>query len=171
MNNRGVTLIELIIVVSIIAILIVALGFSFQGWMGKYRAESQVKELYVDQMNARARAMQHNRMHFVSLTANSYAVYEDTNPGPDGNQALNTAQDYRVVQKNLEMAYTIDMAALTAGNPLAFMGNGMLRATDVGIIKLSYPSVVDDVDYDCINLSEQTRINLGKMNGANCEPK
>ena len=79
MNNRGITLIELIVVISIIGILAVALGFTFQGWMGGYRIESQTKEMYVDLMNARARAMQRNRSHFVVVTANDYQIFEDTN--------------------------------------------------------------------------------------------
>ena len=44
-NDSGVTLTELLIVVSIIAILAVALGFSYQGWMGNYKIESETKQL------------------------------------------------------------------------------------------------------------------------------
>ncbi len=87
MKNHGITLIELIIVISIIGILAVALGFEFTGWMGGYRVESQTKEMYVDLMNARARAMQRNRVHFVRLfiPPTQYTnMYDDTNPAPDG---------------------------------------------------------------------------------------
>ena len=39
-NNKGVTLVELLIVFSIIAILVLALGFSYQGWMARYKVDS-----------------------------------------------------------------------------------------------------------------------------------
>ena len=44
-----------------------------------YRVENQVKGMYADLMNARARAMQQNRSHFVQVTANNYQIIEDTN--------------------------------------------------------------------------------------------
>jgi prepilin-type N-terminal cleavage/methylation domain-containing protein len=168
MNNRGVTFIELLVVVSIVGILIVALAFQFQGWQGKYKAESQMKELYVDLMNARARAMQHNRIHFVSLTATSYSVYEDTNPAPDGNGTLEVAADTLIVRKDLDPTYAI---AWTTGNPLQFTRDGLLAVAGLGRINVNM--ALTDVDYDCIDLAEQTRINLGNMDGAgvNCEPK
>ncbi len=83
MKEDGVTLIELIVVVSVIGILVVALGFTFQGWMGRYKVESQMKEMYIDLMNARARAMQRNRMSFCGLylrhSLRNIQYYEDTN--------------------------------------------------------------------------------------------
>lgn len=169
MNNRGITLVELIVVVSIIGILVFALAFQFQGWQGKYKAESQMKELYVDLMNARARAMQNNRIHFVSLAATSYSVYEDTNPAPDGNGTLEVAADRLIIQKNLDPTHAI---VWTMTNPLLrFGGDGLLAVADVGRINVNM--VVTDVEYDCIDLAEQTRINLGKMNAGRtaCEPR
>ena len=48
MKNSGVTLVELLVVVSIIGVLIIAMGFSYEGWVGNYRLESMTKELYFD---------------------------------------------------------------------------------------------------------------------------
>ena len=80
MTEKGVTLIELMIAIAIISILAFALSFAYQGWMGRYNVESNVKQLYADLMDGRARAMDRNRAYFVDfLTTQSYRVVEDTN--------------------------------------------------------------------------------------------
>ena len=161
MKNRGITLIELIVAVSIVGILAAAFAFEFQGWMGTYKVESQIKEMYVDLLNARTRAMQKNRMHFVSLVTTQYTIYEDTNTAPNGNKTLETATpgDTLVLQKNLNPEYSITW---TTGNPVRFDTKGFIPLTDTGSIRVSSSS---NADYDCIVLAE-TRINMGKWNGS-----
>lgn len=163
MKNKGVTLIELIVVVSVIGILVIALGFSFQGWMGKYRMESQVKEMYTDLMNARARAMQRNRMYFVNFpNTTSYRIFEDTNPAPDGNGTLEIANDAQVLPtKTIQYALTWGGGNITFDNRGLLSPNGTIRVTSTL-----------DPDYDCIVLFA-TRINMGKWNATttNCDAK
>ena len=165
-KDRGITLIELIIGISIIGILVVALGFEFSGWTGDYRVESQTKEMYVDLMNARARAMQRNTMHFVDLPVaqpRQYAIYADTNTVPDGNSTLETASDTPVLQKNID--YTIVPALAFGATRFNFNKDGLVSHN--GTIRLS-TSLTSD--YDCIVLFS-TRINMGKWNGASCDIK
>ena len=64
MSERGVTLVELIVVISVIGILAIALGFSYVGWQGAYRVEKTTKELYTDLMDARSRAMGQGLVQF-----------------------------------------------------------------------------------------------------------
>jgi len=182
-NNNGVTLIELMIVISVTAILVVALGFSFQGWMGKYRVENQIKQMHTDFMNTRTRAMTMNRMHFATSAAKAYTIYDDTydatNTTPDGDENLQPPADCRVPAgsddclpgfcnrpnhicgKDVEYAITWT----GPGNQIRFDRRGMML--DSGSIFLT--STVD-ADYDCLTLS-QTRINMGKWNGATCAEK
>ena len=159
-DNNGVTLIELIITVSIIAILVVALGFSFQGWMGRYKVENQIKQMHTDFMNTRTRAMTMNRMHFATSAANAYTIYEDTNPAPDGNGTLEIASDFRLPTYPKSVEYTINWTG--PGNQINFDRRGMIAPA--GSVHLT--STVD-ADYDCLTVS-QTRINMGKWNGATC---
>lgn len=154
MKEDGITLIELIIVITIIGILAIALGFSFQGWIGGYRVESQVKEMYADLMNARARAMERNRVHCVTLAVNQYKIIEDRDPWPDGNGDCNDAEDKVVLQKDLDTNYPITW---NGADSKKFNTRGL---ANVGSTICSYTTI--DADYNCIVISA-TRINLGKL--------
>lgn len=157
MKNDGITLIELIIAVSIVGILAAAFAFEFQGWMGTYKVESQIKEMYVDLLNARTRAMQKNRLNFVDLPVTQpkrYTIYEDTNTAPDGNGTLETGSDTQMLQKNIN--YTIVPALALGARQFNFNKNGIISHN--GSIRLTSTATSD---YDCIVLFT-TRINLGK---------
>jgi prepilin-type N-terminal cleavage/methylation domain-containing protein len=164
-RNEGITLIELIIVISIIGILVLALGFSFQGWIGGYNVESQIKEIYFDLMKTRARAMERNRTHFVSLLTTRYTVQEDISPWPDGDGLL-TAGDNTLptgytdpipfLQKNLDSRYPITWSDI-ADLQIDLTKKGLSNDT-----KTICSNTKADADYNCIELSA-SRINLGKL--------
>ncbi|MBI5633005.1 MAG: type II secretion system protein [Nitrospirae bacterium] len=157
-NSRGVTLIELLIVVTIIGILSVSLGFAYSGWLGRYKVEKQTKEIYADMMTARMLAMARSREHFVDFTGpTTYSIVEDTND----NSAINIgAGDTILFPKTVEY----DNNANGYGIPLTFSFNRRGLISPLRTIRISHNT---DPDYDCIVVSS-TRINMGQMSGGSC---
>lgn len=170
MREDGVTLTELLIVVSIIAILALALGFSFQGWTGNYKIESETKELYADLMNARTMAMTRNMMHFVVLNANNYQIYDDTNDNatPDPGSGDNPVPEFATAKTvPYSLGWTGRIAFDTRGIA-SITDSGGTVSTDATII-LNVPSG-NNPDYDCV-LVYQCKIRTGKHAGSVCNPK
>jgi hypothetical protein len=120
--------------------------------------------MYVDLMNARARAMERNRPHFVGLVNNQYSIFEDVNE----NGSPNAAEILPTFPKSLN--YNIQWNG--TGSQITFDTRGL--ATTARTICIS--STVNP-DYDCIEISF-TRINMGQItprggacNATNCVAK
>jgi prepilin-type N-terminal cleavage/methylation domain-containing protein len=163
MKDRGVTLVELLIVVSIIGLLIIAMGFSYEGWMGNYRLESQTKDLYFDLTDARTSAMTRHRMHFAILDTQQYTIIEDTNPPPDGDGVLD-AGDFQVFQKQYEYDYSLGVVgAGILPQTITFDTRGLMQWIPAQTAITFRFINTRDPDFDCIVIG-QSRIWMGQFN-------
>ncbi len=151
-REGGFTLVEVMVAVAILGLLIVLLADAYQTWEAKYRAENDVKVMFADLMDARARAMQKKRVYFVTVSATDYRIIEDGDPGPDGDGVLTAADN--VVRRNAPQNSIISAPAT-----ISFFGDGTVSVDD-GFIRLASPA---PADYDCIHLGK-TRIKMGRMN-------
>ena len=70
--SSGFALTELIVVISIIAILLGIAIPNFSQWQRKVRTESQVKEMVTDFSELRVRAMTRKQRHSITVNANNY---------------------------------------------------------------------------------------------------
>ncbi len=164
-EKKGFTLIEVLISMAIFGVLIGIASIYARDWVDRYKAAGQTRQMYADLMNARVSAMQKNRIFFVTLAANQYAIYQDTNPGPDGDGILD-GLDTRVLQTTTQ--YALASSPATAG--FNFAANGTAYA---GTIDLSDGSKFIDIQVistadpatNCIRLTF-TKILMGKWNGS-----
>lgn len=164
-DNRGVSLVEVMTVVAILGVLVVILGFSFQGWLAKYRVEEETKRLHADLSDARARAMQKKRMTFVDLATRQYRTFEDTTTAPDGNGIFEPGADTRITDTTTR--YDIVPALNPAGTQFAFDRDGMATATGTILLDSTLSP-----DYDCITI-QTTRLRIGRFDDATstCQEK
>jgi len=71
-QQLGFTLIELIVVMTIIGSLLAIASLGFNSWQKKYNVEAQVKQMVQDINEYRVTAMTRKQKHSVNLNANSY---------------------------------------------------------------------------------------------------
>jgi type IV fimbrial biogenesis protein FimT len=180
MSNRGMTLIELMLTISVAGILVVALAFEFRGWIGRYGVEVQTKELYTDIMNARAGALQKKRTHFVQLTGpTTYSVFEDDSDGageslngdgilqPGVNCTdLNTDCLLEEFPKTVDFDLRWDGAVIAAPRNITFTPRGLVTTNGEISVFVDRNGDGDQdffPDYGCI-IIHTTRINPGVWN-------
>lgn len=162
MGEKGFTVIELLTVVAVVAILVTAFAFQFEGWQGNYRIESQTKEMYVDLLNARASAMQTNLAHFTVVAANNYQVFQD-NLGAGTVGAYDAGVDTAV--RGFANAKPLEFPVMLGAGTVSFDTRGIVTPN----VTIRFNPNNNTPDYDCLVIFT-TRINMGKWNGT-CETK
>jgi len=160
LNKKGLTLIELMAVIGIVAILLGIAAVSGRAWMDRYNVETLIKDMHANLLNAKVSAMNRSRMYFVVLTPTQYTIYEDTDTAPNGDEALNAALDTLVSRTNINTRYSMtnDAAQITFGRDgLATTAPPMGTQANFRVTALFGASL------DCIALSA-SRVRMGVWN-------
>lgn len=174
MRERGATVIELSLVLTVIGVLAAATAYSYQGWIEKYRIEKATCQLYTDLMQARLMAMQTNKNYIVALDYFSYSIAEDINENGKIDSGDRLLPDF---PKPFEQP----LCRNNTGNDLVFDTRGMIsKQRKLWFIDSSNPAFdctkgtqpvsSSQPDYDCMKVS-RSRIIMGRYDGTECVPK
>ena len=180
MKKNGFSLIELLVVMVILGILAGLGTVSFRGWVRKNELESQVKEMYIDLMNARLTAMHRNANHIISLTGNKMSGSVDTNGDGVGDTGLCIWGRHKGDPVDGSCPDDKSLSYKNLTYPMTWSGTGTLGFNARGLSNTNKTICVFSTlnpSYDCIAVSS-TRIRMGKITkqsdgckSANCEHK
>jgi hypothetical protein len=112
--------------------------------------------------------MQHNRTYFFDFTdSETYTIYEDDNPEPDGDGILQQGTDRELPSFPKIMDYEVEIGTAAGVPPITFefSRRGLVspERTICMFTDFDGDKVSDvDPDYDCIVLAA-TRIKMGKL--------
>lgn len=157
-NERGFSLVEMVIVVAIIGILLAIASIFGKPWIDKYNAEGQIRQMHADLLQARMKAMEKNKQYFVVVNTSSYQVIEDTNE--NGTIDVSPTDTYLPL---VPLKYSV-----ITGGTITMDQRGLVSADTYTTIQFN--TLSGKPEYNCISWN-QTRITIGSMNGTNCIPR
>lgn len=146
MNKKGITLIELMVTITVMAVLIAIAIPSFNKWLSKYQIEADTKDIYALIQDARAKAFSQKEDITIVVNANTTTVKKS-----DGSviSSISTKTSFKSNTIN------ITKRGIISG------GSSILPTTVSGL----------NPQYNCIAISD-LRARLGySSDGSNCNAK
>jgi len=154
-SQKGFSLVELIVVMSIITILSSIAMMSWNRLTTKSNIESQIKTLHADLMSIRLEALYGKRPRSVVVNGKNFMVYSSS---------------VTTVPALLTKSFKFNFILNGTGNTVTFDTSGMTNGTErtICIDQYNDTTKVNDAYVDSLVIS-QARINLGKRGGGDCD--
>jgi len=156
MREQGFTLIELLVVIAIMGVLITIVTLDFGRYLRKANSDAEVKQLYADLQDARAKAAFTKRKHRVEFSAQQVIIRRFDSDADLVGTPIST--------KKLPIAITTNWAS---PNVIDFDTKGIMSdPTNIKVICVSTP---EDAAYDALIVAPVTT-SMGKVinRGASC---
>ena len=157
-SESGFSLIELLIVISIMGILLSIVSINFKQWMVKNRVEAQVRQMVSDFSELRVKAFTTKQRHSITVNKMSYIFKTYSSEGE------NLASGTSAGTYNVNIPLKSDSSTYYAGTIFEIGSRGILMSFP-GTIYLDYQDVSPTID--CLKI-HTIRINPGKNNGGSC---
>lgn len=140
MNNRGFSIIELVVVIGLIAIMLTLATLDFSAWQRKSRVERYTKELFSDIQDARMRAAFTKRVQRLEFGAQQVVFRSFSSEGDILGTIVNT--------KNIPLSFTRNTADSPAPSSLIeFDTRGIISNPIVQVICFT---TTEDAAYDAL---------------------
>ena len=166
MNQRGFTLIELIVVLVVMGILCSVVAMNFSDWMRKTRIEKQTREFLADLNAARSESIFRKRRHSIVLngSATGYTFRRYSSENED-----RSTGGTDIFTKTTPYQFSNDDGSSAASHTFMFDIRGYVPIiSDTGTIRIN--PVNSGAAFDCVVIAT-SRINIGKMEGGSCVQK
>lgn len=150
MNERGFTLVELIIVIAIMIILLSLATMAFNQYLQKANIEAQVRMMYADLMDARAQAIMQRDTRTVLVSTSQLAFYNSV-----GNMI------------SQEAPYHFPVIYPVGNEQITFDTMGMASGAGIPMTICVQPVGSTSASVDAIQI-DQTMIQMAKVTGGAC---
>jgi len=158
----GFSLIELLISISVMAILMATATISFNSWQTKNKMEAQTREIFADLEEARIKAFTQKKVHGVVYQPNSYVMKSYSSEAEYSPIANAQTKGTIIATKNFKFG-------LTLGDLTTDITNATVLFDTTGFTNLAtgFKVIVNPVDaspsVNCVVISA-ARVNMGKWN-------
>jgi len=164
-SNRGMTLVELMVVVSIVGIMLTLSTIGFNSWQVKYNVEAQTRALYADLNEARNNAYTRKRAIGIVFQPKSYVMKSYSSPVEYATDADANANGVVLTTKDLKYGITMSGSNIT-NKSVVYDTSGLTN----NWFTVFVTSTSSSAALNCIAIST-ARVNMGKINGTTCEFK
>lgn len=159
-TDRGLTLVELIVVIAIAGILMTLATLSWNSYSMKAAVEGQIKALHADMMRVRLEALYGKRSRSVVVAGKTFSVYSSR-----------VTTGTPVSTKTYQYGFISTSANTVAADTVTFDTSGMANAAQITICIDAYDdSLQTSSAYVDSLVVSQARLNLAKRSeGGQCD--
>jgi type IV fimbrial biogenesis protein FimT len=137
MNKKGFTIAEVLVTISILAIMATISIPTFISWLPTHRLQTSARQIYDDLNLAKMEAVKRNTDVCIrfNMGNNTYRVFVDA----DSDGAYTSPPDTSLKDK-VTLENDVNITNISFGNTIGFNNRGMVATAAVGDIRLTNPS-------------------------------